>query len=45
MFLWDCQDLWMILGFCDYLIFTKMQPTMDFLILNMDHKMAFAPKF
>jgi hypothetical protein len=24
---------------------TIMQPTMDFLILNMDHKMAFAPTF
>jgi hypothetical protein len=34
MFLWDCQDLWLVLKFCNYLIFTKMQPTMYFLILT-----------
>lgn len=45
MFLWDCKNLWMILEFFDCLIFTRMQPTMDFLIMNIDHKMAFAPKF
>jgi hypothetical protein len=34
MFLWDYQDLWMILKFCNCLIFTRMQPIMDFFDLE-----------